>query len=159
MYEDVEFRPVVNIKVKKVYDETPPWPPTTLPSYGSTEAACADIRAYGSYVIQPGEHVAVGTGLAFEIPFGYEIQVRARSGLSKRGLMISNGIGTIDSDYVGEIKVLCYNTTKEPFLISHGERIAQVIPVPVTKAKFQLVDELTKETERGAGGFGSSGVF
>lgn len=160
-FENAEYRDIINLKVKKVYPEGEDVQlAITLPTYGSKEAACADLRAYGNHVVEPGQRLAIPTGLAFEIPFGYEIQVRSRSGMAlKGGLMVANAPGCVDSDYTGEVKVIMYNITDKPVLISHGERIAQINPAKVTKMQFKEVKELTKETERATTGFGSTGVF
>ena len=132
-----------------------------LPRYESLWAAGADIRAcLGSgekLIIKPGERMLVPTGLAMEIPQGFEIQVRPRSGLSyKTGLMVVNSPGTIDSDYRGELKVILGNLGKQDEVIEHGDRVAQLLLAPVIQARFVIVDELSN-TERGAGGFGSTG--
>lgn len=152
------FKPVT-VKVKKLshYDESFP-----LPSYETTGAAGADVRASlgagEKLLIKPGERVLVTTGLSMEIPMGYEVQVRPRSGLSyKTGLMVLNSPGTIDSDYRGEVKVILGNLGKIDEVINHGDRIAQLVLAPVTQAHYEVsTDELT-ETARGAGGFGSTG--
>jgi dUTP pyrophosphatase len=108
--------------------------------------------------LSPNQRVLVPTGLIFEIPQGYEIQIRPRSGLAfKNGVTCLNTPGTIDSDYRGEIKVLLINLGLEEFEISRGMRIAQMVVAPVTQAKLLETNELG-ETDRGAGGFGSTGV-
>jgi dUTP pyrophosphatase len=105
----------------------------------------------------PGQRHAVATGFKVAIPEGYEIQVRPRSGLAlKHGITVPNTPGTIDSDYRGELKVIMINHGSEPFPIRRGDRIAQLVPAAVTLAEFDEVAELC-ETERGAGGFGSTG--
>lgn len=152
------LEPVI-VKVKKLshYDESFP-----LPNYETTGAAGADVRASlgtGEQLkISPGERVLVPTGLSFEIPMGYEVQVRPRSGLSfKTGLMVLNSPGTIDSDYRGEVKIILGNMGKIDEVINHGDRVAQLVLAPVTQAHYIVsTDELT-ETARGAGGFGSTG--
>ncbi|MBQ2678027.1 MAG: dUTP diphosphatase [Firmicutes bacterium] len=131
-----------------------------LPSYESKEAAGMDIRAYlkEDMILQPGERSLVPTGLYIEVPSGYEAQIRARSGLAvKKGIGLVNGIGTIDADYRGEIKVALINWGQEPFVIHDGDRIAQMVIAAYTKAELVEVEELS-ETERGAGGFGHTGV-
>jgi len=133
-----------------------------LPQYETEGAAGADVRASlvseGSLVIKPGERVLIPTGLAFEIPHGFEVQVRPRSGLSfKTGLMVLNSPGTIDSDYRGEVKVILGNLSQKDEVISHGDRVAQLVLAPVTQALYFEEGELS-ETKRGAGGFGSTGV-
>jgi len=105
----------------------------------------------------PGQRHAVATGFKVAIPVGYEIQVRPRSGLAlKHGITVPNTPGTIDSDYRGELKVIMINHGSDPFPIRRGDRIAQLVPAAVTLAEFDEVAELC-ETERGAGGFGSTG--
>ncbi len=133
-----------------------------LPFYGSTEAAGADIKACfedkGSITLKPFERVLVPTGLSFEIPQGYEVQVRPRSGLSlKTGLMVVNSPGTIDSDYRGEVKVIIANISNQEETIEHGTRIAQLLIAPVHQIDWIEVETLN-ETQRGAGGFGSTGT-
>ncbi len=131
-----------------------------LPSYESREAAGMDIRAYlkEDMILQPGERSLVPTGLYIEVPSGYEAQIRARSGLAvKKGIGLVNGIGTIDADYRGEIKVALINWGQEPFVIHDGDRIAQMVIAAYTKAELVEVEELS-ETERGTGGFGHTGV-
>ncbi len=108
--------------------------------------------------IAPGERTLVPTGLCFSIPEGYEIQVRPRSGLAaKNGVTCLNTPGTIDSDYRGEVKVILINLGSVPFVVNNGDRIAQLVVAPVTQGVFTAVEKLD-ETERGAGGFGSTGV-
>ncbi|MCY7339273.1 MAG: dUTP diphosphatase [Sphingomonas bacterium] len=128
-----------------------------LPSYATPGAAGMDIVAAEDLDLLPGQRHAVATGFQVAIPAGYEIQVRPRSGLAfKHGISVPNTPGTIDSDYRGEVKVLLINHGSEPFAIRRGERIAQLVPATVTRAAFDEVGELC-ETERGAGGFGSTG--
>lgn len=131
-----------------------------LPIYQTTGAAGADVCAYlkTPIVLEPGSRVMVSTGLFFEIPSGYEIQVRPRSGLAaKHGVTVLNSPGTIDSDYRGEVRVILVNLGQEPFTIAHGDRIAQLVVAPVVQAQFKEVAALS-QTERGQGGFGSTGV-
>ena len=131
-----------------------------LPSYQTAGAAGADVCACLSQpiVLEPGARAMVPTGLSFEIPCGYEIQVRPRSGLAaKNGVTVLNSPGTIDSDYRGEVKVILINLGSEPFAIAHGDRIAQLIVAPVEQAQFHVVESLSS-TQRGQGGFGSTGV-
>ena len=128
-----------------------------LPQYASEDAAGLDIASAEQLVLGPGERHAVVTGFAIEIPHGYEVQVRPRSGLAIRnGITCLNTPGTIDSDYRGEVKVILINLGSEPFEIRRGERIAQLVPAPVLRARFTECMELA-ETERGSGGFGSTG--
>jgi dUTP pyrophosphatase len=129
-----------------------------LPSYATPGAAGMDVVAAEDLDLPPGQRHAVATGFKVAIPHGYEIQVRPRSGLAfKHGISVPNTPGTIDSDYRGELKILLINHGSEPFAIRRGERIAQLVPAAVTLASFDELDELC-ETERGAGGFGSTGV-
>ena len=131
-----------------------------LPAYETPGAAGADLRANlpeGPGRIAPGARALVSTGLHMEIPLGFEVQVRPRSGLAlKHGITLPNSPGTIDSDYRGPLGVIVMNAGQDPFEITHGERIAQLIVAPVVQAMFQDVEALT-ETDRGAGGFGSTG--
>ena len=128
-----------------------------LPRYASEDAVGLDVSAAEELVLQPGQRHAVATGFAIEIPRGYEVQVRPRSGLAiKHGITCLNTPGTIDSDYRGEVKVILVNLGQEPFDIRRGERIAQLVPAPVLRADFVEVGELA-ETARGEGGFGSTG--
>lgn len=128
-----------------------------LPRYASEAAAGLDITSAEDLVLDPGKRHAVETGLAIEIPHGFEVQVRPRSGLAiKHGVTCLNTPGTIDSDYRGEVKVILINHGDEPFPIRRGERIAQLVPAPVLRAHFSEAVELA-ETGRGSGGFGSTG--
>ncbi len=128
-----------------------------LPSYATPGAAGMDVVAAEDLDLAPGQRHAVATGFRVAIPHGYEIQVRPRSGLAfKHGISVPNTPGTIDSDYRGELKILLINHGAESFAIRRGERIAQLVPAAVTLATFDEVDELC-ETDRGHGGFGSTG--
>ena len=128
-----------------------------LPRYATEDAVGLDVTAAETLVLQPGERHAVATGFAIEIPRGYEVQVRPRSGLAaKHGITCLNTPGTIDSDYRGEVKVILVNLGQEPFEVKRGERIAQLVPAPVLRADFVEVEALG-ETQRGSGGFGSTG--
>ena len=128
-----------------------------LPSYATAGAAGMDVVAAENLTLAPGARHPVATGFAIAIPEGYEVQVRPRSGLAlKHGITCLNTPGTIDSDYRGEVKVILANLGEEPFEIVRGERIAQLVPAPVQRAAFIEVDDL-EATERGAGGFGSTG--
>lgn len=134
---------------------------TLIPTYGSEDAAGADVRAYISepVTVKPGEQVLVPTGLKTAIPKGYEIQVRPRSGLAaKHGISIVNTPGTIDADYRGEIKVILINHGKEPFVIEPAMRIAQLVVAPVLQARFFVTEEALASTDRGEGGFGHTGL-
>lgn len=131
-----------------------------LPSYESEFAAGMDIRAAVTepVTLKPGERRLIPTGLKMAMPKGYEAQIRPRSGLAYRnGITMLNTPGTIDADYRGELKVLAVNLGSETFEIKHGDRIAQMIIAPVIQAEVEEVDNLIK-TERGEGGFGSTGV-
>jgi dUTP pyrophosphatase len=128
-----------------------------LPHYTTEGAAGLDVTAAEELTLQPGQRHAVATGFAIEIPHGYEVQVRPRSGLAlKHGITCLNTPGTIDSDYRGEVKVILANLGHEPFAVRRGERIAQLVPAPVLRADFVEVEQLG-DTERGSGGFGSTG--
>jgi dUTP pyrophosphatase len=128
-----------------------------LPRYASEDAVGLDVAAAEELMLQPGKRHAVATGFAIEIPRGYEVQVRPRSGLAiKHGITCLNTPGTIDSDYRGEVKVILINLGEEAFEIRRGERIAQLVPAPVLRADFVEASELA-ETARGEGGFGSTG--
>lgn len=131
-----------------------------LPRYESSGAAGMDIRAFigAEIIIPPMGRAKIPTGLFMEIPGGYEAQVRPRSGLASRsGITILNAPGTIDSDYRGELEVILVNLGDEPFTVKTGDRIAQMVIAPVTRAAVSEAAFLS-ETERGAGGFGSTGV-
>ena len=131
----------------------------TIPTYGSEFAAGADLYACleADVTIAPSKTVLIHTGIAMEIPEGLVGLIYARSGLaSKKGLAPANKVGVIDSDYRGEIMVALHNHGDKPQTISHGERIAQMMITPVVQAQVELADELD-DTDRGAGGFGSTG--
>ena len=145
---------MMQVKIKK-------WPhfKGELPAYQSHGASGFDVRAQldQPLILKPMERAMVPTGLTFEIPVGYEIQCRPRSGLAaKQGLSVLNTPGTIDADYRGEVKVILVNLGTEPITINDQERCAQFVICPIIQATFHLVDELS-ETARGAGGFGSTG--
>lgn len=132
-----------------------------LPSYETDGAAGADIRAnfadQAAVTLAPGERRLIPTGLRMEIPAGFEVQIRPRSGLAlKHGITLPNTPGTIDSDYRGPLGVILLNAGQADFVISHGERIAQMIVAPVVQARFELTGTLS-DTARGDGGFGSTG--
>lgn len=132
----------------------------SLPRYETDGSAGMDVSAALTQecILRPGERVLVPTGFAIAIPEGFEVQVRPRSGLAvKHGITIINSPGTIDADYRGEVKVGLINLGSEPFAINRGDRIAQMVLAPVTRAVLRVVDSL-EETERGAGGFGHTGV-
>ncbi|MBL1434953.1 MAG: dUTP diphosphatase [Rhodobacteraceae bacterium] len=143
------------VKVKRLRDFD--WP---LPKYKTDGAAGMDIQAFvetGSLTLKPMERKLVPTGFAVEIPAGYEIQIRPRSGLAlKQGVSMVNAPGTIDSDYRGEIGVILINLGNSDFELRHGARIAQMVLAPVTRCKWIETEDL-EETRRGDGGFGSTG--
>lgn len=131
-----------------------------LPSYESRHAAGMDLRAAleEPVTLEPGGRALIPTGLQMALPEGYEAQVRPRSGLAWRhGVTMLNTPGTIDADYRGELKVLAVNLGEEPFTVSHGDRIAQMVVAPVQQVFVEEAGELP-ETERGEGGFGSTGI-
>jgi dUTP pyrophosphatase len=135
----------------------PPAEGRDLATYATPGAAGMDVLSAEDVTLAPGARHAVATGLSVAIPEGYEIQVRPRSGLAlKHGISVPNTPGTIDSDYRGELKVILINHGAEPFAIARGDRIAQLVLAPVTRAAWDEVAELD-ETARGAGGFGSTG--
>ena len=130
-----------------------------LPSYATDGAAGMDVLSAETVNIAPGRRYAVATGLAVAIPDGYEIQVRPRSGLAlKHGITVPNTPGTIDSDYRGELKVILINHGEDTFAIARGDRIAQLVVAPVTQGVWQEVEDLD-DTDRGSGGFGSTGGY
>lgn len=140
-------------------------PALPLPDYASAGAAGADLRAdlgaglggTGQMVLAPGRIALVPTGLRVQIPPGYELQIRPRSGLALRhGITLANSPGTIDSDYRGPLGVILVNLGAEPFVLRHGERIAQAVLAPVVQARWQIVEALGPSA-RGEGGFGSTG--
>ncbi|MCC1493949.1 dUTP diphosphatase [Cognatishimia sp. F0-27] len=133
-----------------------------LPRYETEGAAGADLRANfadrGTVTLAPGARALVPTGLRLAIPDGFEVQIRPRSGLAlKHGITLPNSPGTIDSDYRGPLGVIVMNAGDSPFVIAHGDRIAQMVVAPVLRATFRAVDGLSG-TRRGTGGFGSTGV-
>ena len=131
-----------------------------LPKYESKQAAGMDVHAYldDSVIIVPTQRVLIPTGLFMALEPGYELQIRPRSGLAyKNGITVLNSPGTIDSDYRGEIKILLINHGLESFTIDNGMRIAQIIINKVEQVQFKEVDELS-DTDRGSGGFGSTGI-
>jgi len=130
-----------------------------LPSYATAGAAGLDLRAAvrARLVVGPGERALVPTGLRIAVPPGFEAQVRPRSGLAlAHGIVLPNAPGTIDSDYRGEVQVILWNAGPEPFAISRGDRIAQLVVAPV--ARVEVEEATLDETPRGAGGFGSTGA-
>ncbi len=141
------------IRVKKLH------PNATLPTYGSAFAAGADLYACldAPVTIEPGEICWVPTGIALEVPVGCAGLIYARSSMgTKRGLAPANKVGVVDSDYRGEIKVVLLNHSKQPQILAPGERIAQFVITPVLTPVYEEVQDLT-DTDRGVGGFGSTG--
>ncbi|OHX65448.1 dUTP diphosphatase [Flammeovirga pacifica] len=131
----------------------------SLPEYQTVASAGLDLRAVlnESIILNPLERKLIPTGLFIELPVGYEAQVRPRSGLAfKYGLTVLNSPGTIDADYRGEVKVLLVNLSNEPFEIKDGERVAQMVVAKHEQVEWEAVDELS-DTDRGAGGYGSTG--
>lgn len=143
----------MEVLIKKLHDQA------TLPVYQTAGSAAADLSACieEPVVLAPGERTVVPTGIAMALPHGYEAQIRARSGLSaKHGICMANGIGTIDSDYRGEVGVILLNLGQEPFTVEPGMRIAQMAVARCDQAVLRAVTELD-ETARGKGGYGSTG--
>ena len=146
----------INIKITQL----PHGADLPLPSYATKQSAGMDLLAAveQDLVIKPGERALVPSGIAIALPEGYEAQIRPRSGLAfKQGLTVANAPGTIDADYRGEIKALLINLGQEPVTITRGMRMAQMVVAEFTQAQWQQVDSL-EDTERGAGGFGSTGI-
>ena len=145
----------IEMKVRVAHDSI------ELPAYETNSSAGMDLRAYlpdRGITLQPKQRVLVGTGLYFEIPEGFEVQIRPRSGLAlKQGITVLNSPGTIDADYRGEIKVILINHGDGPFVIEHEMRIAQMVIAKYQLIQFKLVKELVS-SERGSGGFGSTGT-
>ncbi|APX14004.1 dUTP diphosphatase [Tateyamaria omphalii] len=148
----------VSLKIMRVAGSDPD---IALPAYETAGAVGADLRANfpdrAGLTLAPAERALIPTGLAMAIPQGFEVQVRPRSGLAlKHGIALVNSPGTIDSDYRGEVGVIMLNTGNEPFEVTHGMRVAQMVLAPVVQAAFEETDSLD-DTARGAGGFGSTG--
>lgn len=152
----MDFKYIRNILKIKLLTEN-----AVVPTVGSKNAAGLDLYAYieeGDIIVEPFTTVKINTGIAVEIPDGYFGGVYARSGLAtKQGLRPSNCVGVIDSDYRGEVMVALYNDSDKPRTVVNGDRIAQLIIQPYLNAEIDIVDELS-ETDRGNGGFGSTGV-
>ena len=143
------------IKIKTLNNDIIP------PSYETLDSAGLDLRAYlpdGEIVIMPKERVLIGTGLFFEIPQGFEVQIRPRSGLAyKNGITVLNSPGTIDADYRGEIKILLINHGDKSFQIENQMRIAQMVVSKYERVQLEMIKELS-DSSRGSGGFGSTGT-
>ena len=145
---------MTKIQIKKLSNEV------LTPKYETSGSSGMDIAAYieKEIIINPGEKALIPTGFSLSIPQGYEVQIRPRSGLAaKKGVTILNTPGTIDSDYRGEIKVILINLSKDKFFVKKGERIAQMVVCPIQQVIIEEVSELS-ETNRGIGGFGSTGT-
>ena len=145
---------MTKIQIKKLSTEV------LTPKYETSGSSGMDIAAYirQDIIINPGEKALIPTGFSLSVPQGYEVQIRPRSGLAaKKGVTVLNTPGTIDSDYRGEIKVILINLSKDIFYVKSGERIAQMVVCPVKQVVVEEVNELS-ETNRGAGGFGSTGT-
>jgi dUTP pyrophosphatase len=125
------------------------------PEYKTSGSSGADLHARGDWNIQPSKTIKIPLGVCFEIPVGYEVQIRPRSGLSAKGIYCA--FGTVDCDYRGEVSVVVTNNSKKMFSVHDGDRICQMVYAPVTQVDFDTVDELS-DTERGTNGFGSTGV-
>ena len=142
----------MKLKVKLLNDFT------KVPEYATKGSAAFDLSSSEDVVLYVGNTKLIPTGLAFEIPEGFELQIRPRSGMSyKTGFRIANSPGTIDSDYRGEVSIIAETNGEAIVHIKKGDRIAQAVLAPVTQAEFEVINDLT-ETERGEGGFGSTGV-
>jgi len=144
---------MIKIQIKKLSKSV------SIPKYETLGSSGMDLAAHikDNIIINSGEKALVSTGIFIAIPRGYEVQIRPRSGLAaKKNITVLNTPGTIDADYRGEIKVILINLGKEKFVIENGERIAQMVVCPVVQANLEEVSELS-ETERGSGGFGSTG--
>ncbi|CDN10396.1 Deoxyuridine 5'-triphosphate nucleotidohydrolase [Richelia intracellularis] len=140
------------VKVKRLV------PAAKLPKYEHPGDSGADLVAVAEHTLQPMEWFAIPTGISAEVPMGFELQVRPRSGLAlKHGVTVLNTPGTVDAGYRGEINVILLNLGAEPFQVTPGMKIAQLVVVPVLRGVFQEVDELSL-SQRGSGGFGSTGV-
>ena len=145
---------MTKIQIKKLSSSV------SIPKYETSGSSGMDIAAHieNNIIINPGEKFLVSTGFSIAIPKGYEVQIRPRSGLAaKRSITVLNTPGTIDVDYRGEIKVILINLGKEKFIVKNGERIAQMVVCPVVQANLEEVEDLP-DTERGSGGFGSTGT-
>ena len=145
---------MTKIQIKKLSNSV------STPKYETPGSSGMDVAAHieDNIIINPGEKFLVSTGFSIAIPKGYEVQIRPRSGLAaKRSITVLNTPGTIDVDYRGEIKVILINLGKEKFIVKNGERIAQMVVCPVVQANLEEVEDLP-DTERGSGGFGSTGT-
>lgn len=142
----------LSVPVQRLRDDVP------LPRYATDGAAGLDVTAAQAALLYPGQRSLIKTGLKMAVPPGWECQVRPRSGLAlNRGVTVLNSPGTIDSDYRGEVGIVLVNHSEDPFVVNVGDRIAQLVFVPVGRAVLEVVDVLP-ETDRGEGAFGSTGV-
>lgn len=132
-------------------------PDARLPVYASSGAACFDLCAVHDVLVHPGTTMLVSTGLAFEVPDNNALLIYPRSGLAMRGLRLANCVGVVDSDYRGDVMVALHNDSRDAMLVKAGDRIAQGMVMPVARHGFVESKDLSS-TERGAGGFGSTGV-
>jgi len=145
---------MTKIQIKKLSNEV------ITPKYETSGSSGMDIAAYieQDVIINPGERALIPTGFSLSVPQGYEVQIRPRSGLAaKKGITVLNTPGTIDSDYRGEIKVILINLSKDMFSVKNNERIAQMVVCPIKQVILEEVKELS-DTNRGVGGFGSTGI-
>jgi dUTP pyrophosphatase len=138
----------IGVKIKLLH------PDAKIPKYGSSEAAGFDLYSVEDATILPGELKMIHTGISLEFPNGFHVQIWDRSGKAKEGVHLFAGVA--DSDYRGEYRILAYNASKEPHKIEKGDRVAQALLVPILRAEFEQVEELS-DSERGAGGFHSTG--
>ncbi|WP_231841052.1 dUTP diphosphatase [Deferribacter desulfuricans] len=151
-YQKVTECPVYNVRIKKIH------PDAQIPQYATNGSSGFDFYTVEEIVIQPKETKLIKTGLQIALPIGYELQIRPRSGLSlKTPLRVANTPGTVDADYRGEICILVWNTEDKPITIEKGTRIAQGVICKIEQVNFIETDELD-DTDRGDGGFGSTGV-
>jgi dUTP pyrophosphatase len=141
----------MQVKVKVLHEDA------KLPTRGTSGAAGYDVYANETVKIVPGGIGKVAVGFAVEIPQGTELQVRSRSGLSSKGIFVINAPGTIDEDYRGPVGILVANFSTQTFVVEKGDKIAQLVLAPYYPMEFEIVDELSS-TDRGVGGFGSTGV-
>lgn len=142
----------VIVKIKRLISEA------KLPRYEHSGDSGVDLVAVTDYTLQPMKWFAIPTGISAEVPAGFELQIRPKSGLALRhGVTVLNTPGTVDAGYRGEIKVILLNLGSEPFHVSKGQKIAQLVVAPVVWGQFEEVDNLT-ESQRGSGGFGSTGI-
>lgn len=143
----------LDIKIKKLN------PLAIIPQYQTKGAAAVDLHSVEDMIVPSNEWRLIKTGLAFELPEGFEGQIRPRSGLAlKFGISIVNSPGTLDSDYRGELGVILYNSDTEPFLVHQGDRIAQMVIAPVIQCNFTEVNEFETITDRNSAGFGTTGI-